>query len=44
MTVSTHIAYPGSRAERFYIEDAGIVTRNGGRSLYGWGVDPYERT
>ena len=43
MTVSTHVAYPGSRAERFYLEDAGIITPHGGRSLYGWGVDPYKR-
>jgi Xaa-Pro aminopeptidase len=34
--VSTHVVYPGSLEERFYLEDNAIARPAGGESLYDW--------
>jgi Xaa-Pro aminopeptidase len=41
MAIATHVAYPGDRRTRYYIEDVGIVRPGGGETLYKWGVGPH---
>jgi Xaa-Pro aminopeptidase len=41
MVMSMHVVYPGGPRERFYIEDNALVTDQGGKSLYSWGVEPF---
>lgn len=40
MVVAPHIAYPGDKTDRYYIEDATVVLRHGGEPCFTWGVEP----
>jgi Xaa-Pro dipeptidase len=42
MVIATHVSYPGDARTRYYIEDVAVVTPDGGKSLYAWGVEPHE--
>jgi Xaa-Pro dipeptidase len=41
MVIATHVSYPGDARSRYYIEDIGLVTPDGGESLYTWGIEPH---
>lgn len=40
MVVATHLLYPGDERGRLWLEDVGLVTRDGCRSFFTWGLDP----
>ena len=40
MVVATHLLYPGSDRERYWVEDVVVIRPDGGESLYSWDFDP----
>ena len=40
MVVPLHLLVPGGERERYWLEEVAVVTPNGGRPLFSWGVGP----
>ena len=40
MVVPLHLLVPGGERERYWLEEVVVVTPNGGRPLFSWGVGP----
>ena len=40
MVVATHLLYPGSDRQRYWVEDVVVVRPDGGESLYSWDFNP----
>jgi Xaa-Pro aminopeptidase len=40
MVVPLHLLVPGGERERYWLEEVVVVTRNGGRPLFSWGLGP----
>lgn len=41
MVVPLHLLYPGGDRERVWLEDVIVVGQDGGRPLFGWGLEPF---
>ena len=41
MVVPLHLLVPGGESERVWLEDVIVVTADGGRPLFEWGLDPF---
>jgi hypothetical protein len=41
MVVPLHLLYPGGASERVWLEEVVVVTADGGRPLFTWGLEPF---
>ena len=41
MVVPLHLLYPGGENERVWLEDVIVIGADGGRPLFGWGLQPF---